>query len=76
MHPKPSELGSQAGVGLPSTTEGDHVGTTGVVSFLHFFIVKSIYRTYNAHLFNKILSEGDHVRTMGDKILLEGTIWE
>ena len=45
MHPKPSELGSQAGVGLPSTTEGDHVGTTGVVSFLHFLMVKSIYRT-------------------------------
>ena len=44
MHPKPSELGSQAGVGLPSTAEGDHAGTSGVVSnnihslFLFFFI--------------------------------------
>ena len=37
MHPKPSELGSQAGVGLFSTMEGDHMGTTGVVSFWLFF---------------------------------------
>jgi hypothetical protein len=37
MHPKPSELGSQAGVGQPSTAEGDHAGTFGVVSFLLFF---------------------------------------
>jgi hypothetical protein len=36
MHPKPSELGSQAGVGQPSTAEGDHAGTFGVVSFLLF----------------------------------------
>jgi hypothetical protein len=37
MHPKPSELGSQAGVGLPSTAEGDHAGTSGVVSNIHSF---------------------------------------
>lgn len=37
MHPKPSELGSQAGVGLPSTAEGDHAGTSGVVSSLFCF---------------------------------------
>jgi hypothetical protein len=37
MHPKPSELGSQAGVGRLSTSEGDHEGTCGVVSFLIYF---------------------------------------
>ena len=37
MHPKPSELGSQAGVGESSTMEGDHMGTVRVVSFLFLF---------------------------------------
>lgn len=48
MHPKPSELGSQAGVGQFSTMEGDHMGTIGVVSFLFFMhqlIVKCIKNT-------------------------------
>ena len=44
MHPKPSELGSQAGVGLPSTAEGDHAGTLGVVSFLFFLIKRGTTR--------------------------------
>jgi hypothetical protein len=48
MHPKPSELGSQAGVGLPSTAEGDHAGTSGVVSNIHSFILFffSFYLSY------------------------------
>ena len=45
MHPKPSELGSQAGVGQPSTAEGDHAGTFGVVSsfFACFGVFGCIY---------------------------------
>ena len=39
MHPKPSELGSQAGIGHFSTAEGDHAGTRGVVSTLLFFVL-------------------------------------
>ena len=39
MHPKPSELGSQAGVGEPSIAEGDHAGTFRVVSFFVLFFV-------------------------------------
>ena len=38
MHPKPSELGSQAGVGELSTAEGDHAGKFRVVSFLIFLM--------------------------------------
>ena len=36
-HPIPSELGSQASVGLSSTMVGDDMGNSGVVSFLFIF---------------------------------------
>jgi hypothetical protein len=57
MHPKPSELGSQAGVGQPSTAEGDHAGTFGVVSFLLVFA--------------QISMEGGHMNTLDEFIMFE-----
>ena len=35
----PSELRSQAGLGLPSTVVGDHTGIVGAVCFLCLFVL-------------------------------------
>ena len=43
----PSELRSQAGLGLPSTVVGDHTGIVGAVCFL-------FYKLCQVHSYEKI----------------------
>ena len=48
----PSELRSQAGLGLPSTVVGDHTGIVGAVCFL--YSVKICLHNFTSCLFFKV----------------------
>ena len=53
----PSELRSQAGLGLPSTVVGDHTGIVSAVCFFILFWLGVLYRVEFAKVFFVIVAK-------------------